>query len=182
MRGRNHEASSVEEGWCRMALRHASKPQTRATGQPDMNKTDIRNVMLDLEARHFNCTRQSYLDYLAASRQEEGEVVVIDERAQAELAADLSEAFDQPLHDHERKIAKLRTVDFTPKVAVSEGALVKLLGRFFVVAVATDRFRCGTQEVMGISTDAPIYQAMEGRTAGEAFEYNGRSMMIEEVL
>lgn len=151
-------------------------------GRSLMNKEDIRNVMVKLEARRFDCTRKAYLDYLAASRLDDDEATVIDEQAQAEFAADLSEAFDQPLHDHETKLAKLRSIDFSPRSSVSEGAVVHVLGRFFVVAVATDRFTCGDDEFMGISTEAPIYQALEGRSAGETIEFNGRSLRIDDVI
>jgi len=35
---------------------------------------------------------------------------------------------------------------------------------------------------MGISTDSPIYKAMEGLKTGEAFEFRGRSITIDEVI
>lgn len=147
-----------------------------------MNKEDIRRVMVALEARQFACTRKAYLDYLAASRLEDDEATVIDEQAQAEFAAELSQSFDQPLHDHESKLAKLRSIDFSPKSQVAEGAVVRLLDRFFVVAVATDRFTYDTHELMGISVEAPIFQAMKGRSAGETFQLNGRLLRIDDVI
>ena len=47
-------------------------------------------------------------------------------------------------------------MDFAPKSKVEEGAAVKLGGRFFVIAVST-AFVCDGNEIMGISTQAPIY-------------------------
>jgi hypothetical protein len=34
---------------------------------------------------------------------------------------------------------------------------------------------------MGISTMAPIFEAIEGGRAGEAVEFNGRKLVIEDV-
>lgn len=70
---------------------------------------------------------------------------------------------------------------FGPKSNVEEGAVVKLGGRFFVIAVSTGKFMCGGNEIMGISTQAPIYAELEGKRAGEAISFNGRELVIEEV-
>jgi hypothetical protein len=34
---------------------------------------------------------------------------------------------------------------------------------------------------MGISTMAPIFEAIEGARAGETVEFNGRKLLIEDV-
>ena len=58
----------------------------------------------------------------------------------------------------------MREVDFGPKSAVTEGALVRLSGRYFVIAAM-----------------APIFGAIEGARAGETVEFNGRKLVIEDV-
>jgi hypothetical protein len=65
---------------------------------------------------------------------------------------------------------------------VEEGAIVKVAGRQFVVAVATDRFSCDGHELMGISAQAPLYAAIEGKQAGETCRFNGRDIEIEAVI
>ena len=59
--------------------------------------------------------------------------------------------------------------------------MVKLSGRFFVIAVSTGRFVCDGNEFMGISTQAPIYAELEGKRAGEAISFNERKLVIEDV-
>ena len=39
-------------------------------------------------------------------------------------------------------------MDFGPKSKVEEGAVVKLGGRFFVIAVSTGKFVCDGNEIM----------------------------------
>jgi hypothetical protein len=46
---------------------------------------------------------------------------------------------------------------FGPKSKVEEGAVVNLGGRFFIIAVSTGKFMCDGNEIMGISTQAPIH-------------------------
>ena len=72
-------------------------------------------------------------------------------------------------------------IDFGPKSAVDEGAVVKLSGRYYVIAVSTDKFTCHGREFMGISKMAPIFEAIEGARAGETVQFRGRSLTVEEV-
>lgn len=146
-----------------------------------MDKNIIKETMLSLEGATLQSTREKYFDYVADARLDRSEPIEDDEQAQAEIASDLSEALDDTLHDHTDKLDKLREVDFGPKSTVTEGALVRLSGRYFVIAVSTNKFTCDGREVMGISTMAPIFEAIKGARAGETVEFNGRKLVIEDV-
>lgn len=146
-----------------------------------MDKQSVKITMLSLEEDALKAARETYLAYVADARLDRSEPIESDEQAQAEIASDLSEAFDQPIHTHEEKIQKLKTIDFGPKSEVSEGAIVNINGCYFVIAVSTARFNCEGTELMGISTAAPIYAAMEGKRPGETCTFNGRSLVLEEV-
>jgi len=63
-----------------------------------------------------------------------------------------------------------------PKSNVEEGAVVKLGERFFVIAVSTGKFVCDGNEIMGISTQAPIYAELEGKRTGDAISFNGTGL------
>lgn len=147
----------------------------------DWDKDHVREAMLSLETAALHSARENYLDYVATARLDRSETIENDEQAQAEVASDLAEALDDTLDDYADKLDKLRTVDFGPKSAVAEGALVRLSGRYFVIAVSTSKFVCHGQELMGISTMAPIYEAIEGARPGETVQFNGRSLLVEEV-
>lgn len=145
------------------------------------NKDHIRETMLSLETAALQSARDNYLDYVSAARLDRTEPIENDERAQAEVASDLAEALDDTLHDYDDKLKKLRTIDFSPKSAVNEGAVVKLSGRYFVIAVSTSKFTCQGRELMGISTMAPIFGAIEGARAADTVQFNGRDLTVEEV-
>lgn len=146
-----------------------------------MDKSIIRNRLLSLEAHDLEAAREAYRDYVAAARVDRSDTIDNQTQAQAELASDLSEALDAPVHLHTDKLAKIGAIDFGPKQKVEEGAVVRFGGRSFVVAVATRPFDCAGVELMGISTEAPIYEAIADRMAGERFEFNGRSLVIEDI-
>jgi hypothetical protein len=147
-----------------------------------MDKQHVKQTMLDLERDHFDASREEYLEFVSSARLDRSEPIENDEQAQAEFARDLSEAFDQPVHVHADKIAKLQRIDFGPKHKVEEGAIVKIMDRCFVIAVATDRFVCDGTELMGVSIQAPLFQALEGKSAGEACMFNGRELVVDLVM
>ena len=147
----------------------------------DWNKDHIRETMLSLETSALHSARDNYLDYVSTARLDRSEPIENDEHAQAEIASDLAEALDDTLHDYDDKLEKLEMIDFGPKSAVSEGAVVKLSGRYFVIAVSTSKFSCRGRELMGISTMAPIFKAIEGARAGDTVTFNGKNVTVEEV-
>jgi hypothetical protein len=147
-----------------------------------MDKQRVKQTMLDLEQHQFDASREAYLRYVSSARLDPSEPIRVDEQAQAEFARDLSEAFDQPIHAHADKIAHLQRIDFGPKDRVEEGAIVTIMGRSFVIAVATDRFDCDGTELIGVSVQAPLFRAIEGKTAGESCTFNARHFTLERVL
>lgn len=146
------------------------------------NKEDLRDTMLSLETAALQSARDIYLDYVATARIDRTEPIENDERAQAEVAADFAEALDDSLHDYADKLDKLKVIDFGPKSTVDEGAVVKISGRYYVIAVSTSKFTCHGREIMGISTMAPIFGAIEGARAGDIIRFNGRDLIVEEVV
>jgi hypothetical protein len=147
----------------------------------DWNKDNIRKTMLSLETAALKSARDNYLDYVSTARVDRSEPIENDELAQAEIASDFAEALDDTLEDYGDKLEKLSAIDFGPKSVVVEGAVVKLSGRYFVIAVSTGKFTCQGREFMGISTMAPIFEAIEGARAGETVQFNGRDITVEDV-
>ena len=147
----------------------------------DWNKDHLRDTMLSLETAALRSARENYLSYVSTARVDRTEPIENDELAQAEVASDFAEALDDTLVDYADKNGKHRTIDFGPKSTVGEGAVVKLSGRYFVIAVSTGKFTCRGREFMGISTMAPIFEALEGARAGETVQLNGRDLTVEEV-
>lgn len=147
-----------------------------------MNKNVIKETMLSLEAGELQSAREEYQDYLAEAKLDGSETIDNDEAAQADIARHLSEVFDDQIHEHSDKLDRLRKVDFGPKQVVEEGSVVRFGGRLFVIAVSTNRFSCEGQELIGLSTEAPIYNSIAGLSSGEHFRFHGKKILIEEVF
>ncbi len=146
-----------------------------------MNKSHVKATMLALTEAEMAQAEQKYQVFLASARLDRSEPIENDEQAQAETAADLAESFDDKVHDYASKIAVLDQIDFGPKTEVRPGAVVKIGDRFLVIGVSTAAFECEGQAFIGISPEAPIYTALEGKTAGEFCTFNGRELIVSEV-
>lgn len=146
-----------------------------------IDKSHLRTTMLALTEAELAQAHKTYERFLAAARLDRFEPVENDEQAQAETAADLAEAFDDREHEAQAKIAAIAGLDFGPKTEVGPGAAVRIGDRFLVVGVSTGEFTCQGQKFVGISQAAPIYEALEGKKAGEVCEFRGRKMKVAEV-
>ncbi len=51
-----------------------------------------------------------------------------------------------------------------------------------VVAVPQRTFEVNGEKYNGVSTDSPIYQALEGKAAGDSVEFNGKNIKVKEVI
>lgn len=146
-----------------------------------IDKLKLRDAMLALEEAELAHAREAYEEYLHEAVLDRTEPVESGDQAQAEAAGELAAALDHPVHDHAEKLARLHEIDFGPKTQVSEGAVIDLGGKLFVVAVSTTKFTCDGVNVMGISPQAPLYKAIEGFGAGETAQFNGRDIVIDAV-
>lgn len=145
-------------------------------------KTALRARMLELESAELASAQAHYARFLAEAKLSEREQHDTSDIAEARENADLAAAFDHPVKDHHAKIDVLENLDFAVRDTIGPGAVVRLGKRRFVVSVATAEFDFDSATFMGISQQSPIYRAMEGLQAGEAFEFNGRSITVDEVF
>lgn len=68
-----------------------------------MDKNIIKETTLSLEGAALQSAREKYFDYVADARLDRSEPIEGDERIQAEIAGDLSEAPDDTLHGRARR-------------------------------------------------------------------------------
>ena len=146
------------------------------------DKNLIKHTMLNLEAEELAVSERAYAEYLRGSTHDRSEATDSGQDSQEAFDADLAQAFECPLHVHAEALEKLRQINFGPKLVVEEGSVVRFEGRWFVIAIATKAFECSGVSYMGISLDAPIFKAMEGRSAGERLTFKGRCLTIQAVL
>ncbi|SFT97628.1 hypothetical protein [Sedimentitalea nanhaiensis] len=154
-----------------------SKTQDRAA-----RKQAVHDKLMSLEAAELATAKAHYESFLKEAQLDRREAHDKDDIADARENADLAAAFDHPVQAHHAKIDAIENTDFSLTDTVRPGAVVSFNNRHFVVVVSTARFDCDGITYMGISTQSPIYKAIDGLQAGDAFSFNGREMTLDEVL
>lgn len=145
-------------------------------------KKALHDKMLSLEEAELAAAMAHYESYLRDAKLDDREVHDKEDIAGAREYADLAAAFDHPVHTHHAKIDALENMDFGVTETVRPGAAVSFGGRHFVVAVSTARFDCEGRTYMGISTQSPIFKALDGLKAGDSFTHNGSEYTLDEVI
>lgn len=145
-------------------------------------KQAIRARMLALEESELTTARDHHARLLGEAMLDDREGHDNSDIAESRESADLAAAFDGPVHAHQAKLDAIEALDFSLKTQVGPGSVVSFNSRHFVVAVATGKFDCEGRTYMGISTQSPIYKAIDGLKKGDSFTFNGRKAKLEEVF
>lgn len=68
-----------------------------------------------------------------------------------------------------------------PTAVVEPGAVVNVNNRYFVIAVPTQVISIDGVDIVGISIESPLYEAMAGLRAGETFEFRQKTVVVTDV-
>lgn len=137
--------------------------------------------MLALEKEKLVFSEKAYAEYLENAKRDSEESQDHHEFSIRFAESEVAQSFETTLHSHIDALNKLKTIDFSPKTVVEEGAIIFLRDRWFVIAVATTQFDCDGTPFMGISTDAPLFKAMEGKRPDDWFTWGGKEFRISVV-
>lgn len=104
-----------------------------------------------------------------------------DQQYQAEVASDMQLLLDESQERQQAENQAARELDFSPADVVRPGSIVSIDGHRYVVGVVVDEVSVDGQTYAGISTDAPLYEVIEGKQSGDSFELNGKTQTIDFV-
>lgn len=147
-----------------------------------IDKHALREQLLASESMSVDEARRLYDGYLKGARLDRSGPLDDGDRSQSAQSSTLAAQFEEQVHLHETHRRAVEAIDFGAKQEVAPGAVVKVNDRFFVVAVPTPILRVNGVEMLGISTEAPLYQAMKGRRVGDTFEFHGKNILVEEIV
>ncbi|MBB3696746.1 hypothetical protein KMW28_23095 [Flammeovirga yaeyamensis] len=77
-----------------------------------------------------------------------------------------------------RDLEELKSIPLEKSAQVQKGALIELEDLFLYVGITTDQFNEFGRQIMGISTEAPIYKKMIGKTVGSSIDVNNKKYTI----
>ncbi len=117
-----------------------------------------------------------------AANEEKGSLEEKFESFREQLIRD-RDMYARKLGEHMSAMEALRYVEVDKVFShVQQGALVITDKQKLFVAISLGEIKADGQVYFAISTQSPLYQQMEGKRAGETFEFRGISHHIREVF
>ena len=147
----------------------------------NINKEALRQEFLKLEKQNLIYSKDAYNLYFEQAKLDRSSSLDDQDRSQAKQAGLLAEHFECPIHNHEIAIEKLTHLNLQKTNIVESGAFVRFNNKNFLVGIASGSITYNNQQFIGLSTNSPNYQEIEGRTKGEEFMFNGKAIKIEDI-
>lgn len=81
----------------------------------------------------------------------------------------------------EDSLLALNNIENKGYTAVESGALVETDATSFLICTALREVNVDGKSVVGISIQAPIFQAIDGKKAGDSIDFNGTKFIIKKI-
>ena len=95
---------------------------------------------------------------------------------------ELMNSLGEQLEHIQKDLEQLDLIDPAVKIDVVQyGAVVHTDQRNFLIATSMEEFDAGGKWYLGVSTKAPLIQALTGRNVGDAVEFNGTTYNIQDI-
>lgn len=146
-----------------------------------MDKNAIKQALIKLERHHIDEAEMKYEDFLMGNLLDREEIVDQDDQSHHRQSIEVSDQLEHQAHVHIEHLEALNNISFETTEVVKPGAIVSVNGRCMIIAVPKSPFTIDGRHFMGISVNAPIYRQLEGKKAGDTFEFNNKKFTIEVV-
>lgn len=95
---------------------------------------------------------------------------------------ELMNSLGEQLDHIQRDLEQLTKIDPAVKLdMVQYGALVHTDQRNFLVAASLEEFDAGGKWYLGVSTKAPLIQALMGKAVGASVVFNGTTYLVQDI-
>ncbi len=146
-----------------------------------INKAKLRAMLLQLEALSVVESTGLYQSNLDTVRLDLSEPNDQGQRSQQEQSAVEAERFEEQSHLHQKHRNVIEALPLGRTAVVEPGAVVNVNNRYFVIAVPTQVISIDGIDIIGISVESPLYEAMVGLRAGETFEFRQKTFVVTDV-
>lgn len=146
-----------------------------------MDKNTIKQALIKLEKQHIDEAEMKYEEFLSGNLLDREETVDNDDQSHHRQSIEISDELEHQAHVHIDHLEVINAISFDPTDVIKPGAIISVNDRCIIVAVPHRPFTIDGRHFMGISVNAPIYKSLEGKKAGDTFEFNNKKFIIEIV-
>jgi hypothetical protein len=137
-------------------------------------------LVAHLEA-HLHATDAAVGREDSAARLDPDSSFSVDDQSQSDEAGDLGGLYEHVAERQHSTVAHAESIDFAPTSDIQPGAIVVLDDNHYVVGVVSSPFECEGVTYEGMTTDAPLYDALKGLHTGDTFTFAATEHRIDSV-
>ncbi|WP_413533043.1 hypothetical protein [Empedobacter brevis] len=151
-----------------------------------MNKKHIRKEVIEhliqLKQDEINVLKESKKIYSESADLDEESSLEIDDFSQQDQANDSARNLQIRINQATEDLENFKTLRPELVDEITEGNVVFTDKVNFVIGLSFKDFEWEDKKFVGISTQAPIFEALVGKRVGDKLEFNGIDYSIEEIL
>jgi len=151
-----------------------------------MSKKHIRKEviahLIELKSQEIKALEESHKIYADGADLDEESSLELDDFAQQSQSTDSARNLEIRINQAKENLEAFKTVRPELVDEITEGNVVFTDKVNFVIGLAFKDFEWENKKFVGISTDAPIFEALVGKREGDKVDFNGINYTIEEIL
>ncbi len=144
-------------------------------------KQEVRDALLAWAREQLGSTEERADEEQEASELPQDEGTDVDEVWQSDQAADMNTLLEEHVDQREDGLRAIEERDFSVTSTVRPGAIVEIDGQRYVVGVVVDEVSVAGQSYAGLSAETPLYEAIQGKKAGDSFTFRDKEQTISLV-
>ena len=146
-----------------------------------MNKQDIKKFLIQKELVQVEKSEINYAEYLSGNSRACDQVIDLGDQSQLNVRTELTHKLDSQIHLHGKKLDVIKRLKFEPTSRVELGAIIETEKVFLIIATSIPPFEYDNNLFIGISTEAPLYKCLEGKSIGDECIYNQVKFLIKNI-
>jgi len=151
-----------------------------------MSKKHIRKEviahLIELKSQEIKALEESHQIFADGADLDEESSLELDDFAQQSQSTDSARSLQVRINQAKENLEAFKNVRPELVDEITEGNVVFTDQVNFVIGLAFKDFEWENKKFVGISTQAPIFEALVGKREGDKVEFNGIKYTIEEII
>ena len=146
-----------------------------------IDKLQLQKTMLNMYETIINDLKEELKVKETLANIDEDNTLDPEDYSNQTVSKEMKMLLQKQLDKAQFDFEKVKNMDFSEKSEAVVGALVTTDMFNFILGVATTPFLFGNMQIVGVSTEAPIFSSLLGRKEGDSFQFTGHQYNINYV-
>jgi hypothetical protein len=147
-----------------------------------MDKLALKETLIKAHQETLDQLKIEYSSNRGGGNLSLEEVRDADDYSHRKQTEEYLQAMEKQIQQREKEIERLRSLDFGSKTLVTEGAVARVNGQYFIIGIPACQFDLEGRHYVAMSPDAPFYQALMDKRQKDSFVFDNKTFTVESVF